>query len=56
MKSPKMMVSATDRAIAQYQATLVGLAVRQALAEDRAIRSGAASEPTSFAPFELPSI
>lgn len=57
MKTPKLLVSANDRAVAQYQATLIGLAVRQALAEDRAIRSGAASEPAQpLVPFELPSI
>lgn len=56
MKTPKMLVSATARAEAQYQATLIGLAMRQALAEDRAIRAGRASEPTSLAPFELPSV
>lgn len=56
MKTPKMLVSATARAEAQYQATLIGLAVRQALAEDRAIRAGRASEPTSLAPFELPNV
>lgn len=56
MKTPKLLVSATDRATAQYQATLIGLALRQALAEDRAIRDGRASEPAEFVPFELPSI
>ncbi len=57
MKNPKLLVSANDRAVAQYQATLIGLAVRQALAEDRAIRDGRAAEPTHpLAPFVLPSI
>lgn len=57
MKSPKLMVSASDRAAAQYQATLIGLAVRQALAEDRAIRAGVAGEPAlPLVPFELPTL
>lgn len=56
MKTPKMLLSATDRATAQYQATLVGLAVRQALWEDRQIRAGAQPEVTEFTPFELPSV
>jgi hypothetical protein len=56
MKSPKMLVSATARAEAQYQATLIGLAVRQALFEDRAIRAGRAPEPTAIIPFDLPEI
>ena len=56
MKNPKRLVSATDRAAAQYQATLVGIAVRQALWEDRQIRAGQRPEVTDFAPFDLPQI
>jgi hypothetical protein len=57
MKSPKMLVSATARAEAQYQATLVGLAVRQALAEHRAIVSGRATEPQQpLQALELPDV
>jgi hypothetical protein len=56
MKNPKMLVSATARAEAQYQATLVGVAVRQALWEDRQIRTGQRPEVTDFEPFDLPQI
>lgn len=53
MKSPKLLVSATARAEAQYQAMLIGVVIRQALAEDRAIRSGQAAEPTRIDPFDI---
>lgn len=56
MKNPKQFLSAQARAEAQYQATLVGLAVRQALWEDRQIRAGQQPEVTGFAPFDLPEI
>lgn len=51
-----MLVSATARAEARYQATLIGLAVRQALWEDRQIRSGKAPEVSTMNAFDLPEV
>ena len=46
-----------DKQKAEYEALLVGIAVRQALAEDRAIKAGLIPEPVQpLVPFALPEL